>query len=278
MQKLFTKILVPIVVNRHTRWHVDKAVQLANKFDCDIFLLHIQIPSLVSSLLPSGLFNNTKSIEQEVTAKFRDWEIYCKSKLKESLTMYSGQQDGDWQAAIKNAVITEHIDLVLIPTSHKHLFRSAYPHINVNKLSQHTRCPIMTITRNFNVNNLKGIVVPVCERFPANKLAMATYLSLETDACIYLIGKDEPTNENRRKGNLLKAYQVLNDFGRLNIQCALQDDNSGAGSTLTFAKNVNANLIVVNPGNESRLKRSWNKLRGKHLSRESDIPVLTVAF
>jgi hypothetical protein len=39
---------------------------------------------------------------------------------------------------------------------------------------------------------------------------------------------------------------------------------------------VKADLIVVNAGKESWLKGWWNKLRGKQLCRESDIPVLTV--
>ena len=56
MQKMFTKILVPVAFSRNTRWLVDKAIQLANKFGCDIFLLHaeapVSIPFLSTTYLP----------------------------------------------------------------------------------------------------------------------------------------------------------------------------------------------------------------------------------
>ena len=107
---------------------------------------------------------------------------------------------------------------------------------------------------------------------------MASYLSFETSGCIYLMGKDDSVIPNTEKGHLIRAYKLLNDFGMLNIQCALQGSEDLAGSTLAYAKYVKANLIVVNPGKESRLRGLWNNLRGKYLSSESDIPVLMVAF
>jgi hypothetical protein len=70
----------------------------------------------------------------------------------------------------------------------------------------------------------------------------------------------------------------LNEFGKLNIQCAFQDDPDTAAGTLAYARDIHADLIVVNPGKESRLKGWWNRLQGKYLCRESDIPVLTVSI
>ncbi len=277
MQKLFTKILLPVNFNRNTHWSVDKAVQLANKFGCDILLLHVQSPPS-----PIPFFNNSP-FSDSFTAdylriKMKELEVQCKLKLKEGLMMTSITLVGCWQSVLKDVIIAEHIDMVLIPRSHKRFTNAVIRYININKLSQQTSCFIMTMTRNFNANHLHNIVVPVFDLLPVKKLTIATYLSLETSGCIYLMGKVEPGTSNIQKGYLMRAYQLLNDFGKLNIQCALQDNEDTAGSTLTYARNVKANLIVVNPGKESRLRGLWNKLRGKYLFRESDIPVLTVAF
>ena len=135
----------------------------------------------------------------------------------------------------------------------------------------------MTITRNLNANQLQNIVVPVFDPLPLKKLTMATYLSFETGGCIYLMGKEDDVTARPGKGYLLRAYQLLSEFGKMNIRCALQGREESGASTLAYAKIVKANLIVINPGKESRLRGLWNKLRGKYLSRESDIPVLTVA-
>ena len=279
MQKLFTKILVPVSFNKGARWPVDKAVQIANKFDCDIHMVNVQSPAPAIPFLPISFFPGTftRPVSAEVKAKMKELEILHNSKLKNGLMITSATYTGHWQSVLKDMIIAEHIDLVLIPRGHKRLGSSLLRRININKLAQETGCPIMTVTRNFNANHLQNIVVPVFDLLPVRKLTMATYLSFETSACIYLMGKDDFASARSGAGYLFRAYQLLNEYGRMNIRCSLQDNEDTASSTLSYAKNVNANLIVVNPGRESRLKGWWNKLRGKYLCSESDIPVMTVA-
>jgi hypothetical protein len=47
---------------------------------------------------------------------------------------------------------------------------------------------------------------------------------------------------------------------------------------LAYAKNVKADIIVVNPGKESVLKGWFSRWFGKYLYKESNIPVLTIAI
>jgi hypothetical protein len=279
MQKLFTKILVPVNFNRNTRWSVEKAVQLANKFGCDILLLHVESPTSVFPFLFNTYFSGSlvRSDDEFLKKKMKEVMRVYKPKLKEGLIMTSVITAGYWQTVIKDVIVTEHIDLALIPRNQKRLGGALIYRISINKLSQQTNCPIMTITRNLNANHLQNIVVPVFDPLPLKKLTMATYLSFETGGCIYLMGKDDSATSRHGKGHLMRAYQLLNEFGKMDIHCALQGSEDSGSSTLAFARNVKANLIVVNPGQESRLRGLWNKLRGKYLCRESDIPVLTVA-
>ncbi|MBL0337047.1 MAG: universal stress protein [Chitinophagaceae bacterium] len=275
MQKLFTKILVPVNFSRGARWALDKAVQLANKFDCDIHLVNVQSQTPAICYFPNIFFPDyfNRSVSGEMKAKMKDLEKLYSPKLKSGLLITSASQTGYWQSVLKDIIIAEHIDLVIIPRSHKRLGSSLLRRININKLAQETGCPVMTVTRNFNANHLQNIVVPVFDLLPVRKLTMATYLSFETSACIYLMGKDDFASDRSGSGYLFRAYQLLNEYGRINIRCSLQDNEDTAGSTLSYAKNVKANLIVVNPGKESRLKGWWNKLRGKYLCNESEIPV-----
>jgi len=245
-----------------------------------MLLIHVQPPPSTISFLYNAFFSNpfTTSTENTLTAKMNELVSQYRSKMKEGLLMTSTLLVGYWQAILKDVIIAEHIDLMVIPRGRKRSGSAVIRQININKLSQQTSCPIMTITRNFNASQIHNIVVPVNELLPVKKLTMATYLSVETRGCIYLMGIDNQSTVKTEKGHLMRAYQLLNDFGKLNIQCAFQGNEDTAGSTLAYARNVNANLIVVNPGKESRLRGWWNKRRGKYLCRESDIPVLTVAF
>ncbi len=262
MQKLFSKILLPVLFNRNTRWASDKAIQIANKFGCDVHLLHAHtMPLPVTSVLETEM---------------NELAGYVRQKLNDGLLVTTSVCSGGWQTALKDAVIAEHIDLVMIPRSHRKLRTSLIRKISINQLSQQTNCPVMTIPRRFNVSQLHNIVVPVNDLLPVNKLKLATYVSLETNGCIYLMGCDENVLMSN-EGYLVKAFQLLNGLGPLKVQCAYREDPDMANSALNYAKDIQAGLIVVNPGQESRLRGWWNRLSGKWLCSESDIPVLTVA-
>ncbi|MEQ1675782.1 MAG: hypothetical protein ABL876_03700 [Chitinophagaceae bacterium] len=279
MQKLFTKILVPVAFDRNTRWYVNKAVQLANKFGCDVFLLHAQIPTVSLLHLHNIFFTGslTGYSQEELSKKMSMLEQEHRPELKEGLVMTSAVSVGYWQSALKDAIVSERIDLILIPRSHRRLKSVVLRHINVNMLSQQTNCPIMTITRSFNVNQLENVVVPIHNLLPVKKLLVAHYLSLETGCNIYLMGSSNGGITKTEGSYLMKAYQLLYDFGKPVVHCALREEIGTAEGILAYARDIRANLIVVNPGQESRLHGWWNRLRGKHLCRESDIPVMTVA-
>lgn len=275
---MFSKILLPVAFNRNTRWSASKAVQLANKFHCDLHLLYI-LPQGGAMSIPNFFLRKKQTGEPqpEQEKKMSELVAYCRSRLKDGLLVSVTHAGGNCQEAVKDTIIAEHADLVLIPKNKKGSDSSPIRHLSINQLSQQTNCPVMTVTRNFNINQLHNIVVPVKGLLPLKKLTLATYMSIETSGCIYLMGsngKDDPGNE----GSLGKAYQLLNGLGRLNVQCALREDPDMAAGTLLYAKDVAADLIVINPGQESRLKGWWNRMRGKYLCYESDIPVMTVAL
>ena len=104
---------------------------------------------------------------------------------------------------------------------------------------------------------------------------MATYISLESSGCIYLMGNEKDVN-GEAGASLIGAYRLLNEVGKLNVQCAISPEKDLATGALSYAREIAADLIVVNSNNESRLAGLWNRLTGKYLSKESEISVLTV--
>jgi nucleotide-binding universal stress UspA family protein len=275
MQKYFTKILVPLALNCNSRWSVDKAVQLANRFNADIFLLHVVSESIFSVLNKKEFSSLDKKGAAE--EKIRELENHCKTKLNDGLLVNAEVVVGNWHAEIKDFIIANHIDLLLVPRNRRRIRSAVIKKININKLSQQTNCPILTVTRNFNSGHLQNIVVPVNDSLPFTKLSVASYISRELNGMIYLMTEYHGKN-TASQNNLMRAYQLLTDFGKFNIQCALAGEDDMASSTLVYAKNIKADLIVINTGKESRLTGWWNKLRGKYLARESEIPILTVSF
>jgi len=280
MQKLFTRILVPVSFNRGTGLAIDKAIQLANRFACDIHLLYVRpVPGLIP-FLHAGYFSGatTPSANKNVARKLKRLEDSSREKLQDGLLISSSVIPGNWQSVMKQTIIAEHIDLVVVPGKRNRLPRALIHGINLNTLSLQTQCPVLTVTSRFNISQLQNIVVPVGDCLPVKKLTIATYLCREVDGNIHLMGSgDYSHNGGEKKRFLIKAYKLLNDYGHVKIHCSLSGDLDNPASTLAYAREVQADLIVVNTGKESLLNGWWNRLMGKYLYRESDIPVLTIA-
>ncbi|MBK9937098.1 MAG: universal stress protein [Chitinophagaceae bacterium] len=80
MQKLFTKILVPVNFNRNTGLALDKAIQLANYFDCDIHLIHVQTPTATFPFLYNGSFPGSRIREsgKKYESQLKNWKTGVK--------------------------------------------------------------------------------------------------------------------------------------------------------------------------------------------------------
>ena len=278
MRKLFNRLVVPVSFNRSDYWPVLKAAKLANRFGCDLVLLNAETKPGILRWIPFRSFwrkrrAQTTSRQMEV---LREW---IQQRLQDGLYCKGFILPGNWQTVMKEVVIREHIDLVVLPVGGRKPGNGWTRRISIHKLSEQTNCPILTITRQFRVGRLHRIVVPVGNELSVPKLSVTSYLSQAANSHIFLVGGEDPLNavQGKQQDYLLKAYQLLNDAGKLDVHCALNYAGDPAEGILDYARDIQADLIVINSGPESRRKGVWNKLAGNSLSRTSEIPVLTVA-
>ncbi len=260
---------------------VEKAIGIANEFQCDIHLLHNHSPVLPVSFPyeghVSGYSSNYSNAEAEKKMNML-MEKYG-HRMNRGYSMNNAITAGSWFSVMKQYIIAQHIDLVIIPRHTQRFFGEILYNINVNRLTRQTSCPVLTVTNNMNVNQLKNIVVPVSDFLPIRKLTAATYIARQFNSIIHLMGykKNFHAKELGDAKWLARSYQLLRDHTQLKIHRSSTYGNLVAGNTLSYAKLVEADLIVVNPGKES-IPAGWiNHLFGRHLYKKSTIPVLTVA-
>lgn len=281
MRKLFNHILVPVNFNRNTPLLMEKAIQVANRFECDIHLLYVQtpitsIPFLYDGYLSSPVFNQSEQVAETKLKALADENRHL---LAERLLITSTIVVGNWQLMLKEQIITKHIDLVILPRNESKFFGALIYKIDVNQLSMQTQCPVLTVTKNFDVNQLQNIVVPIGDFLPVKKLAAATYMARKFNAVIHLMGGKSRSygNDKQKARCLTRSYQLLRDYTNVKVYCSSQQGDTTAEETLAYAKNVKADLIVVNAGKESVLKGWFSKWLGNYLYRDSNIPVLTIS-
>lgn len=260
---------------------MDKAVQLANEFDADLFLLHVQSPLIPLPFVYEGVYvssGNTLNVTKEMTGKMNSIVKEYSPMLKPGLTMNSSVVLGGWLSMMKESVIANQIDLILVPRSHQKNFGTLLYQLNINSICYQTRCPVLTITPELEVGGLKNIVVPVGHFLPIRKLTFATFLARRFEARVHLTasGSNAEGKDINNTICLAKSYQLLNKYAQVQIHYPADDNNTTAADSLAYAKSVNADLIVINPGRESKLRKWFSSLFGKYIYRESNIPILTV--
>ncbi len=281
MKKLFNHILVPISLNGHTGLLMEKAVQIANRFDCDIHLLCLQTSGIVLPFVHDGNLKlaAANGAEAANAMKLKTLIDTYRAGLADGLLMTSTTATGNLNTLIKEQVITRQIDLIVLSRHEKKRHGDVFHKVDVNQLAQQTQCPVLTVTDEFDAGHLQNIVVPVDDFLPIRKLTAATYLARRFNAVIHLMGgRSNSTAENRQKDrSLTRAYQLLRDYTNVKVFCSTQEGYTTAEDTLAYAENVKADLIVVNSGKESLLRGWFSKWLGKYLYKKSTIPVLTIS-
>lgn len=281
MKNFFNRILVPVIFSKDTSPILQKAIEIANKFGCDIHLLHVHTGTKIFSFISDGHFSNTSSTSQfqHNERKMEELVEQHRGQLNDGLLMNSSVRPGTWQAVLKDTIITYHIDLLMIPGHPGGNNDPIIKQININRLSQQTQCPVLTITTDFAIGHIQNIVVPVNDFLPVRKLTAATFLSKKFNGMVHLLGQrgDSYPEDKTNTICLTKAYQLLSEYTNVKIHCSSEKGSSVAADVLAYARKVDADLIVVNPGKESVLSGFFNRWLAKYLHRESNIPVLTIS-
>lgn len=261
---------------------MQKAIQLANEFGADLHVLHVQTPLITLPFIYEGIYvspGNSMNSSKQTKRKMDELITEFSPLMKPGLEINGTVVIGNWFTMMKETIITNHIDLVVIPKNPKRFFGALLYELNLNRLSKQTQCPVLTVTQNLDLGHVKNIVVPVDDFLPIRKLTLATYIARKYKAKVHLTGAGSNAEGKDLTNSifLAKSYQLLNKYTDVQIHYPSNKSNTLAEDSLAYAKSVNADLIVVNPGKESRLGKWFSALLGKYLYKESSIPVLTVS-
>ncbi|MGN6417530.1 MAG: universal stress protein [Pseudobacter sp.] len=278
MNKLFNKILVPVEFSKQTSQVVSKAVMIANQFKCDLHLVFVENGGMADAdkhlveVLTEGELTDYEVKLQELKAAFIP-------QLEEGLQLVTVMHKGSREQYIISYALQHAIDLIMVEKPRSVLPMRFSRSFNINRISKKTGCPVLTVKGTAELEAIRNIVLPVDAHLPLRKVMFASYLAKHFNARIHLIALSEPGEEVdvEKKAYLYKTFQLLRENTNLNIECHTVHGGNIADTTLQYATDINADLIVVNPGKEMLLSGFVNRLFARLLFNESRIPVMTVA-
>jgi len=266
MKKLFNNILVPVDAAQACDPAIERAVHIANSFQCHVHLIFFER----SGWLSSGPAASKSLPEASVRSK------YC-SGLQAGLQLRISTVQGNAEKMITEYAIRHSIDLVVLGRIKRSGYVGKGRMLNLNRLSRHTDCPVLTVRDSPGPEKIRNIVIPVSSHLPVRKIIMASYLAEAFRAKIHLVAlSGNMKTDSGYAPYLYKSYQLLKDNTKLSIEChAIAGDNI-ADAALEYAKQINADLIVVNTGNELRLRGFINWLFPRFIFNNRLIPVMTI--
>jgi nucleotide-binding universal stress UspA family protein len=276
MKKLFNNILVPAFRLQTADPAVERAIHIANQLECHLHVIYVEKNGWPGEEIQGtnhpGFDNQFQLDDDKMTILHSQYSMRLQPGLQLHLSVKKG---------IKEKIITEYaiqhsIDLVILGRTKQWWFFDTA--LDVNKLARNIDCPVLTVKDTPHLEKLKNIVLPVNSHLPVRKIIMASYFANAFNAKIHLIAlsKHMKTNEGHDP-YLYKSYQLLNDNTKLSVECHAIAGENLADTTLEYAERIKADLIVVNPGKELRLRGFTHFLFPRFIFNKCPIPVMTIS-
>lgn len=283
MQKLFNNILVPVDFSRISKRAFEKAIDLANKYACNIHLLHVVTTAPVISIsvaegavfIPHGMIDNQKEIEFQL----ENLKSRYVSQLENKNSVYTHLQKGLWDEAIIDFALHNKIDLVVIGLQNKGLKKRRFL-FNANRIAEEINIPVITVPENRRLVRLISVVIPITDFLPVKKLMYGIYIAQNDNATVRLLGvEDENDPDQCRKVQhyLKKSFQLIRDNCNVPVEIATTSGHNVAEAINQYAYKNPMDLIIVNPGRQSRMAGLFSFFLGNSLQKVSVPPVLTIS-
>jgi len=280
MLGLFKNILVPINFDDNTEVAVRQAIELACTDGATIHLLHVtrqnstwntMFGSIRASL---GLEVNNSSAG--VMVKLQEWmqsiaEIIPNTKVKTYI------RQGRVRTQIKAAAREIKPQLIIIGKARYHKYFSLSNPICPNDLVRSTGYPVLTVVSRTINSKIKTIVVPVGSFIPTRKIELVIELARKYRAAVHLVTIPNKIGFKEAKENsFLETYRILKTGLTNPIEHHILKGNNLPRAILEYAECIKADLILVNPGSETKV----SNLTGKHihdaLTTSSNLKILSV--
>ena len=280
MKKVINNILVPVDFGKQSDVAIEKAVQLANHFHCGLHILHVENASFIPLAVEGNFFTNGKGNDKADAAdKLSLLENRYAPMVNKGLPFQVCIEKGNTEQMIVEYAVRNHIDFIVIGKSNKTKLGDFFHRLNINRIARKTNSAVLTVKPNPALDSIRNIVLPVDAHLPVRKIMFAGYLAKIFGSKIHLIAltRQFPVPRVEDTVYLYKTYQLLKTNTNLSVECHTVPGENIAETTLEYAQQINADLIVVNPGKELLLSGFLNRLFARFITSESGIPVMTIA-
>ena len=279
MQKLFNKILVPVDFSTNSKKAIEKAVELAGEYNCRITLLYVVTVAPFSTV---AFAEGHMAIPYQAIDNYTELELQLK-KLADYAILYSSEDSevdycvklGSWNESIIEFTLQNNIDIVLIGQKGR-VFRKRKMLLNPDKIAERTNVAVITIPSNRRITKLLSVVIPVTEFLPVRKLMYGIFMATTNKAIIKLLAVENQKTKDNALHYLKRAYTLIKENSDVSVETEVILSNNVAEAVNNFSRLHSADLIILNPGTQTKMPGFMSSFLGNIIQKYSAPPVLTV--
>ncbi len=278
MQKLFNKILVPVDFSAPSRKAVAKAVQLAGQYQCSITLMHVTGIHAGAGPFYEGEINK-KYIDNRKETEFRLKKIAaagCNNAGVHLNDINTEVQVGSWNDCMTNYINKHKIDLVMVGQKNILSVLSSAK-FNADIIASKTNVPVITIPYRKKITRLNTILIPVTDFLPVRKIMYGIYMATASNATLQLLQV-----KNRKPGDsseyyLYKSYRLIQENCSIHADMQTVKGDNVAAAITEYMQGKNADLVIVNPGEQTKMPGFFSRLLGRLIQQQTESPVMTLS-
>lgn len=278
MNKLFNKILIPVDFSEKLVLTAEDIIDFAKQYDCSIHLISVITISALSAVsMPGGHipipYNADNKAQLEPRLKI----------IADNLFMHSGTQIqvsysvvyGTWDHVIIDLINEENFDVVLIVQKGKPNKKIKMV-VNPDSIGAKTNVPVITVPSNRRLTRLYSIIIPITDFVPVRKLMYGIYIASKFTTTLKLLGIENRNTQEKVQFYLRKSYQLIHDNSSVQVEMETVRGENVAQTINQFAMRTSADLVIVNPGTQTKMTGFLSSWLGNILQKFSAPPVMTV--
>lgn len=272
MLPYFKNILIPVDFTENTDAAINNAIAVANSKNTSIHLLHVHLNTC--TVFPydlNGAFVMRPNDHNAVADSIEERLNKIKKKIKQvspSIEVLTCIEKGKTvQQAIIDQAKTILPDLIVISKRKGHSWPFFSNALNCSLIARETKCAILNVAPGTLLTKLKTIVMPLRSFLPGRKLALLSALTRNQKPTVHLVTMFNKNPDPIESEVFIDTYRSLSQVLHYPVNHKVAFGNNAAKNILKYARDIEADIVLVNPFEETAISR----LMGTHIT---DMPNL----
>lgn len=269
------KILVPTDFSKAAENALKVAAQLARRYDCEIYLMHmLEIPfqemdALSSqSALPEAMFFIKLAQQRFEEVKSRDY--------LQGLTVHETVKPNSSFNAVIDSCQENNVDMIVMGSHGASGLKEMFVGSNAEKVVRNSHIPVLVIKNehvNFTVDNF--VFASDFKMDSKETYKQAIDIAEMFDAKIHLLMVNTPNSFSNTTDAKNRIMEFIKDYTFENYTMNVFNDESVEKGILDFSREIDADLIGISTHGRQGIAHFFNGSISEDLVNHSQRPVIT---